>query len=219
MKEKKELIVRRLGTCDYETIWEKMRNFTLNRDQHTIDECWLLEHFPVFTQGQNGKEENIIHLHDIPLVKTDRGGQITYHGFGQLILYPLLDLKRLQLSVHKLVSTLENIILNVLESFQLHSFADPCARGVYIKKNETIQKIASIGLRIKRGCSYHGLALNHDLDLSPFQYIHPCGLKNMSVTSLKEQGIQVDTEHLQLKLASLLQDALGYTNIIWKNSL
>lgn len=212
------LLVRTLGVCDYVSIWEKMRELTLNRNANTPDECWLLQHFPVFTQGQNGKEEHIIHLHDIPLVKTDRGGQITYHGLGQIILYPLLDLKRLQLSVHQLVSILENVVLDCLRDYHIPSYADPCARGVYVQKNGTTEKIASIGLRIKRSCSYHGLALNHELDLTPFQYIHPCGLKNIGVTSLKVQGLMIEAKNLHLKLISLLQAALGYTNIIWHDS-
>lgn len=176
--------VKQLGLQPYETVWQAMQHFTDQRDTDTEDELWIVEHLPVFTQGLNGKAEHLLKLApEIPLVQTDRGGQVTYHGLGQLIVYVLVDLKRNQLGVRALVSHLENALIELLHAFGISSQARQDAPGVYVDGN----KIASLGLKIRRQKSYHGLALNVDMDLTPFQMINPCGLEGMRMTQLCEQ--------------------------------
>ena len=159
-----------------------MRDFTLNRQEDTPDEVWLLEHEAVFTQGQAGKAEHILAAGEIPVVNVDRGGQVTYHGPGQLVAYTLLDIKRLEMGVRDLVSHLEHSVVDVLAQWGVLAYAKPDAPGVYVNG----AKIASLGLRIKKGRAYHGLALNVDMDLSPFQRINPCGYAGMAMTQLKD---------------------------------
>lgn len=175
-------MVQRLGRVDYQATLDRMRSFTLERNEHTPDELWLLEHDPVFTQGQAGKAEHLLAPGDIPVVQVDRGGQVTYHGPGQFVAYTLIDVKRRGMGVRDLVNHLENSIIDVLASYDIEAYAKPDAPGVYVQGD----KIASLGLRIKKGRAYHGLALNVDMDLSPFLRINPCGYAGMRMTQIKD---------------------------------
>jgi lipoyl(octanoyl) transferase len=175
-----EVKIRQLGQVSYEETWQRMQKFTLQRDEQTPDEIWLLEHEPVFTQGQAGKAEHVLSPGDIPIVKVDRGGQVTYHGPGQLVAYVLLDMSRIGSDVRKLVTALENSVVETLTHYGISSAAKPNAPGVYVED----QKICSLGLRIKKGKSFHGLALNVDMDLSPFLRINPCGYAGMQMTQI-----------------------------------
>ena len=175
------IIVRHWPLSPYESVWEAMRAFTNARTSHTPDELWVVQHAPVFTLGQAGRPEHILNAGNIPVVQTDRGGQVTYHGPGQLVVYTLLDLQRRSLSVHRLVCQLEQIIIDLLDSWDIAAHRKPKAPGVYVEN----AKIAAIGLRLRRQCSYHGFSLNVDMDLSPFNDINPCGYPNQAVTQLK----------------------------------
>ncbi len=181
-------ILRFLGRVEYEPTWRAMQAFTEQRGADTRDEIWLLEHPPVFTLGMNGKPEHVLEAGDIPVVNIDRGGQVTYHGPGQLVVYPLLDLRRLKLGVRDLVVALENAIIATVSHWGIQALGKRDAPGVYVDG----KKLASIGLRIKRGCSYHGLALNVAMDLSPFKRINPCGYQGLQVTQLSELGGSAD---------------------------
>ena len=172
--------VRFPGLQPYEPVWQAMRRFTDERGEHCPDACWLVEHEPVFTLGQAGRDEHVLDAGDIPLVRTDRGGQVTYHGPGQVVIYPLLQLKRLNLGVKALVHGLEQVVLDYLHGLDLPACRRPGAPGVYLDD----AKIAALGLRIRHGCSYHGLAFNVAMDLEPFRRIHPCGYAGMNVTQL-----------------------------------
>lgn len=174
--------VQRLGRRDYLPVWQAMRELTDQRDADTPDQFWLVEHEPVFTQGQAGKPEHLLIPGDIPVVATDRGGQVTYHGPGQVVLYPLLDVRRAGLGVRNLVTALENAVIALLAGYGVAAKARPDAPGVYVGE----AKIASLGLRIRRGCSFHGVALNVDGDLSPFLRINPCGYAGMTMTRLAD---------------------------------
>ena len=176
------LEVINLGRQDYAACWRAMSDFTNQRTLDTTDQFWLVEHPPVFTQGQAGKAEHLLFPGDIPVVQTDRGGQITYHGPGQLVAYPLLDLRRLKLGVRELVTAIEQTIVSSLGHFGIDAAAKPDAPGVYVNGS----KIASLGLRVRRGCSFHGLALNVDMDLSPFLRINPCGYQGLTMTQLRD---------------------------------
>jgi len=176
------LLIRNLGLCQYQTVWQAMRDFTDKRGANDGDQLWLVEHPPVFTQGQAGKPEHLLDLGDIPLVASDRGGQVTYHGPGQLVAYPLLDLRRLKLGVRDLVSHLENTVIALLAEAGINATARPDAPGVYVDA----RKIASLGLRVRRGCSFHGVAINVDMDLEPFQRINPCGYNGLQMTQMRD---------------------------------
>nr|WP_237263181.1 lipoyl(octanoyl) transferase LipB [Thiomicrorhabdus immobilis] len=176
------MIIKNLGQQPYQACWQAMQEFTDNRNENTPDELWVVEHPPVFTQGLNGKAEHLLQQTDIPIVQTDRGGQITYHGPGQSVVYVLVDLKRNQLGVRALVTALENSIIDYLAQLGIDSKARADAPGVYVEGN----KIASLGLKIRRQKSYHGLALNVNMDLSPFQKVNPCGLQGMLMTQVAE---------------------------------
>ncbi len=178
----RELDVHLLGRRPYRPVWEAMRHLTDTRDADTPDQLWLVEHDPVFTQGQAGKPEHLLMPGDIPVVQTDRGGQVTYHGPGQIILYPLLDVRRSRLGVRDLVTALEKAVIAVLADYGVASRARPDAPGVYVGE----AKIASLGLRIRRGSSFHGVALNVDGDLSPFVRINPCGYAGLAMTRLAD---------------------------------
>lgn len=192
--EKLPVLVRNLGLQSYLPIWEKMKSFTDERNEHSADEIWVLEHEAVFTQGQAGKEEHLLATGDIPVVPVDRGGQVTYHGPGQLMMYVLLDIRRRKLGVRDLVSALENCIVVSLEPYGINAYAKKDAPGVYVDE----QKICSVGLRIRKGCSFHGLALNIDMDLGPFQRINPCGYAGLEMTDSKRlHGIQTIAEAKQ----------------------
>lgn len=177
-----QLNIRHLQRSDYQPIWELMRQFTNGRNEHTTDELWLLEHNPVFTQGQAGKAEHILNPHNIPIVQTDRGGQVTYHGPGQLMLYSLFDIRRMNISTRDYVMTLEQVIIKMLAKFNIKAAGKRDAPGVYV--NDT--KICSIGLRVRRGYSYHGMALNVSTDLTPFSYINPCGFKGLQMSQISD---------------------------------
>lgn len=177
------LIVRQLGRQDYQEIWHKMQDFTDNRTAETMDELWLVEHDPVFTQGQAGKPEHLLRSCTIPVVQSDRGGQITYHGPGQQIMYVLIDIKRHKnLNVRQLVTALEQTIINTLEEYGINAYSKSNAPGVYVDK----KKICSLGLRIRKGCSFHGLAFNINMDITPFNYINPCGYAGLEMCQLSD---------------------------------
>jgi lipoyl(octanoyl) transferase len=174
---------RELGQVDYQPTWHAMQRFTDTRGVDTPDEIWLLEHSPVFTQGQAGKAEHVLFPGDIPVVQVDRGGQVTYHGPGQLVAYLLLDVRRSGIGVRELVSRIERSLVDLLASYGVSANTKPDAPGVYVDG----AKIASLGLRIRNGRSFHGLALNVDMDLQPFQRINPCGYAGMAMTQLADQ--------------------------------
>ena len=176
------VVVRQLGLQDYRPVWQSMTDFTNQRTPETPDELWLVEHPPVFTQGQAGKPEHLLLPGEIPVIQTDRGGQVTYHGPGQLVAYPLLDLRRLKMGVRDLVSAIEQTIVATLAVYGIEAYPKPDAPGVYVAGD----KIASLGLRVRRGCSFHGLALNVDMDLEPFQRINPCGYEGLAMTQMRD---------------------------------
>ncbi|ASM53426.1 MULTISPECIES: lipoyl(octanoyl) transferase LipB [Pseudoalteromonas] len=181
MKEN-TLIVRQLGRQRYLPIWQKMQDFTDTRDDDSADEIWLVEHESVFTQGQAGKDEHLLAPGDIEVIKVDRGGQVTYHGPGQQMMYVLFNLRRLKIGVRELVTWLEECIIESLAEYDIQAYAKADAPGVYVNDS----KIASLGLRVRRGCSFHGLALNVNMDLSPFLRINPCGYAGMNMVQTKE---------------------------------
>jgi len=170
------------GVQDYETCWRSMVSFTESRDENTPDELWIVEHNPVLTQGLSGKAEHLLSTTDIPIVHSDRGGQITYHGPGQLIVYCLIDIKRLGIGVKKMVSIIEQSIIDLLLDYKIQAKRKPGAPGVYVDGD----KIAALGLKIKKGRTYHGLSLNIDMDLKPFKLINPCGYANLKVTQMQD---------------------------------
>lgn len=200
-------MVRYLGMVDYLPTLEAMRDLTAARDATTADEIWLLEHPPVFTQGQAGKPEHVLAAGDIPVVQVERGGQVTYHGPGQLVVYLMLDIRRLDLGVRELVSAMERSLVGLMASYGIAAAARADAPGVYVGS----AKIASLGLRIRRGCSFHGLALNVDMDMQPFQRINPCGYAGLAMTQLRDHmiGAPVMLEVGQ-RLEQILLQELGY---------
>ncbi len=201
------LEVINLGQQDYASCWQAMSDFTNQRDEATLDQLWLVEHPPVFTQGQAGKAEHVLVPGDIPVVHTDRGGQVTYHGPGQLVAYPLLDLRRLKIGVRDLVTALEQTIIATLAHYGIDSAAKPDAPGVYVNG----RKIASLGLRVRRGCSFHGLALNVDMDLSPFLRINPCGYQGLAMTQIRDLVADCpDLSQVQNQLVMEFARKLGY---------
>src|SRR5690554_927553 len=207
----RSVVVRHLGCVAYEPTWHAMQNFTQRRDADSADEIWLLEHPRVFTQGQAGKAEHILAAGDIPVVQVDRGGQVTYHAPGQLVAYILLDVRRAGRGVRDLVSGIENSLIDLLSQYQVTACAKPDAPGVYVAD----KKIASLGLRIRRGCSFHGLALNVDMDLQPFQRINPCGYAGLQMTQLREQTQQpVDIPTVSVRLRDALVKHLHYSEYI-----
>lgn len=179
-----DIRLRHLGTRDYLETWRQMQAFTNSRTSDTLDELWILEHPPVYTQGLNGKPEHILYTGGIPVIETDRGGQATYHGPGQLIIYPLIDLQRKSLGVRTLVSAMENAAINTLDQYGLKAAARSDAPGVYVEQ----KKIASVGIRVRRGCSYHGLSFNVAMDLTPFSGINICGYPALEATQLVNLG-------------------------------
>ncbi|HYF97812.1 MAG TPA: lipoyl(octanoyl) transferase LipB [Coxiellaceae bacterium] len=201
-----DLIIRQLGTVDYLTTWQAMKDFTDQRDENTVDELWLLQHPPVFTQGQAGKAEHLLNPHDIPVIQSDRGGQITYHGPGQLMMYALCDLRRLKLSPRQLVSRLENTLIDFLKAHHCEATARPDAPGVYADQ----KKLASIGLRVRKGCSYHGIALNVAMDLTPFSYINPCGFSGLKMTQVQELLPELNYEAVINEIIPCFMQNFGY---------
>jgi lipoyl(octanoyl) transferase len=199
-------VVRNLGLVEYQPTLDAMRAFTDGRDDQTPDELWLLQHPRVFTQGQAGKAEHVLAPGDIPVVQVDRGGQVTYHGPGQLVVYLLVDIRRLDFGVRKLVDIIEASIVRLLAEHGIDSTARRDAPGVYVEG----EKIAALGLRVRRGCSYHGLSLNVDMDLEPFQRINPCGHRGLQVTSMAQRAMgEVPVfEQIGERLAEILSAAL-----------
>ena len=201
------LTVRYLGIQNYLDIYQKMQNFTAQRNASTVDEIWILEHPAVFTLGRNGKTEHILNAADIPIVPIDRGGQVTYHGTGQLIAYLLLDIRRAHIGVRQLVTIIENALIQLLAQQHIEAISKADAPGVYVAN----KKIAALGLRISKGCSYHGLSLNVDMDLSPFKRINPCGYQGLEVTQCCELGFKTTVKSIgKTLLNDALIPALGY---------
>jgi len=206
---KDKLVVKYLGQQDYQPVWHAMHQFTDNRNDDTLDEVWLVEHNPVFTQGQAGKEEHLLNTGDIPVVQSDRGGQVTYHGPGQLVAYFLINLRRKGFGVRDLVTHIENLVINTLNTYGIESAARPDAPGVYVDG----KKICSLGLRIRKGCSFHGLALNVNMDLSPFLRINPCGYQGMEMVQVKQLGGPENIETISNELIKQLTTLLSYEHV------
>jgi len=215
--------LRWLGRVDYESTWRAMQEFTATRDATTGDEIWFLEHPPVFTLGMNAKREHLLAPGDIPVVQIDRGGQVTYHGPGQLVVYPLLDVRRLGLGVRQLVVALENAAITMVAEHGIQAISRRDAPGIYVDG----RKLASIGLRIRRGCSFHGMALNVSMDLEPFQRINPCGFTGLEVTDLHASGAMPNGNESKTEVAGVarmlaphllrtlgLPAAVGWTNAV-----
>ncbi|KJV08117.1 lipoyl(octanoyl) transferase LipB [Methylocucumis oryzae] len=198
------LQIKQLGRQDYLTIWRQMQAFTEQRQATTNDECWIVEHNPVYTLGLAGKREHLLATTEIPVINTDRGGQITYHGPGQAVVYTLLDIKRHGLTIRQLVSLLEQAMLAVLADYGIMAYARPEAPGVYVES----KKIGAIGLRIKNHCSYHGLSLNNCMDLTPFSGINPCGYAGLQTTQLADLGVDIDTNQLATHIVQAISQRL-----------
>ncbi len=207
MTDSNHVIVRLLGQQDYQACWDAMRQFTQTRNEFTPDEIWLCEHNPVFTQGQNGKPEHLLDPGNIPVIQVDRGGQITYHGPGQLMAYTLVDLRRKKLNVREMVNVLENAVIQLLSDYQITAHAKREAPGVYVEN----KKICSVGLRIRRGAAYHGLALNVRMDLEPFLRINPCGYTQLEMTQIADFQPEIEIKAIEDKLIDYLISNLGYT--------
>lgn len=198
--------VRELGLVDYEQAWHAMQRFTDQRGKEAQDEIWLVQHAPVFTQGQSGKPEHLLLPGNIPVVQVDRGGQVTYHGPGQLVVYLLLDVRRLGFGVRELVTRIENSLIALLASYGVSAAARVDAPGVYVDG----AKIASLGLRIRNGCSFHGLALNVDMDLEPFRRINPCGYAGLAMTQLCDHAGPIEFAEVSARLRAQLVNHLDY---------
>jgi len=198
--------IRNLGRQAYEPVWREMQRYTDERGETTPDQIWIVEHEPVFTQGQAGKAEHILAAGDIPVVQVDRGGQVTYHGPGQLVVYFMLDLRRKKIGVRELVTSIENAVVDLLAGYQINSAPRADAPGVYVAED----KICSLGLRIRRGCSFHGLALNVDMDKSPFSRINPCGYAGMKVTQVADQGGPSSLSQVAQDLIGAIMRSLRY---------
>ncbi len=194
------IVVRSLGLHDYEPLWREMQQFTETRSSLTPDEIWFTEHPPVFTLGLNASREHLLTPGDIPVIQVDRGGQVTYHGPGQLMVYPLIDLKRAGLGVRNLVTGLEQTVVDLLGDFDIEAASRKDAPGVYAQG----RKVASVGLRVRRGGSYHGMALNIDMNLEPFSRINPCGFSDLEVTDLAALGISESRTEIQERVQAHL---------------
>lgn len=213
-----QLLVRQLGRRPYQPVWDAMKAFTDSRTPDTPDEFWVVEHDPVYTQGQAGKAEHLLAPGDIPVVQSDRGGQVTYHGPGQLVLYVLVDVRRSKLTVRELVTCLETAIINTLAKSGIEAYAKPDAPGVYVKNQlgaslQIEAKLASLGLRIRKGCSFHGLALNINMDMTPFLRINPCGYAGMAMTQTSALGGPQSVAEAQAILVAELASLIGYHTI------
>ena len=207
------LLVRSLGLQDYAEAWQAMRSFTEQRQPDTDSEVWLLQHPPVFTLGQAGRPEHILNPGDIPVVHCDRGGQVTYHGPGQLIAYLLINLQHANTGVRGLVSSMENSVIELLKKYDVNALTRAGAPGVYVGD----AKIAALGLRVRRGYTYHGLALNVDMNMAPYEQINPCGHAGQQITQTRSLGIQADMQQLANELVSLLAAKLNFFPI-WTNN-
>jgi len=209
------LHIRHLGKQDYESVWHAMQHYTDTRDSESHDELWIVEHPPVFTQGQAGKSEHILNAGDIPVIQVDRGGQVTYHGPGQLVVYPLLDIKRSKVGVRQLVTHIEQSIVDMLAKYGINAYAKADAPGVYVDE----RKIASLGLRIRKGCSFHGLALNVDMDLAPFRRINPCGYAGLEMVQCKALGGPQTVTEAGEQLTITFSQLLGYQHLVHHQGL
>jgi len=198
------------GLQPYEPVWHAMQSYTDNRHQQSSDELWVLQHPPVFTQGQAGKSEHVLAPGDIPVIKVDRGGQVTYHGPGQLVIYLMIDIARMGIGPRALVSGIEQAIIETLACYDLKAIARQDAPGVYVDG----EKMASVGLRIRRGKSFHGLSLNVDMDMEPFNRINPCGYRDLQMTQLVNYEQHEPLEQVAGRLVSFIQTALGYDEIV-----
>jgi len=198
------VIVKRLGRQDYETVWRQMQEFTQQRNEETADEIWIVEHLPVYTLGLSGKREHLLQLEDIPVIETDRGGQVTYHATGQLVVYVLLDIERLKKGVRDIVTILEQAMIDTLAQYGIKAIARPDAPGVYVDG----KKIGSVGLRVKKGCSYHGLSFNNNMDLSPFDNINTCGYPDLEVTQLADLNVKIETYELAIPVVHQILQAI-----------
>ena len=205
-RDSHELVVRYLGRQPYEPVWAAMKDFTDSRDESTGDEIWLVEHDPVFTQGLAGKAEHVLNPCDIPIVQTDRGGQVTYHGPGQVVAYPLLDIERRGVGVRCLVDRLEQAVIDVLAGMGVEGARQAGAPGVFVGA----AKIASIGLKVRRGRTYHGLAFNIDMDLTPFSLINPCGFSGLAMTQVIDQVGPADWDDMAGRLLTAFCKLMGY---------
>ncbi len=201
------LVTRCLGLCAYQPILQQMKDFTQNRTSETPDELWYLEHTPVFTQGQTGRQKHILDPGNIPIVHSDRGGQITYHGPGQLIIYLLCDLRRKHLGIKTFIEKIQETVIILLDTYDITATAHPNSPGIYVAD----QKISSLGFRIRRGCAYHGISLNVDMDLTPFTRINPCGYPNLKMVQLSDFDIHDDIFTVTNKLVKILKKTLIYT--------
>jgi lipoyl(octanoyl) transferase len=197
--------VRFLGMVDYETTWQAMKQFTAQRTPETRDEIWLLQHPPTYTQGQAGKPEHLLNARRIPVVQIDRGGQITYHGPGQIVAYLLLDLRRWKINVRQLVRLMEQSVIDILADYNIVASGRVDAPGVYVGD----AKIAALGLKIKHSCCYHGLSFNIDMDLTPYDFINPCGYQGLRVTQLKDFGVDATPNQIEQLLAKQLLELLA----------
>ncbi|MCX7102185.1 MAG: lipoyl(octanoyl) transferase LipB [Methylobacter sp.] len=198
------VVLQNLGLQDYEFTWRDMLHFTQNRVTDTADQLWITEHPPVYTLGLNGKREHLLATGETPVINSDRGGQVTYHGPGQLVIYTLLDIKRLNLNVRSLVTLLEQAMILALAEYSISALAKAEAPGVYVKD----KKIGSIGLRIKNNCCYHGLSINNQMDLQPFDHINTCGYKGLEVTQLADLGVNISTTELAISVTNAILTAL-----------
>ncbi|MEM8593206.1 MAG: lipoyl(octanoyl) transferase LipB [Pseudomonadota bacterium] len=210
--------VRYLGVVDYEVTWTSMTDFTVQRDERTVDELWVLQHSPVFTLGQASRTEHLLNVGDIPVIQTDRGGQVTYHGPGQLVIYPLIDIERLNMGVRAFVTLIEEAMIELLDSeYGLSAYSKKDAPGVYVMRHQTETKVGSLGLRIKKGASYHGLSLNMDMDLEPFSRVNPCGHVGMRMANVSalspRQHVASTVEHAGCIMTRILCNALQYLHI------
>lgn len=203
------LLVRQLGLAEYEPVWHAMQDFTNQRDESTADELWLVQHPPVFTQGQAGKAEHVLAPGDIPVVQVDRGGQVTYHGPGQIVAYPLVDIRRSGVGVREFVNCIEQSIIHVLHFYGVSGKRRKGAPGVYVNG----EKIAAIGLRVRQGRTFHGLSFNIDMDMEPFRRINPCGYEGLVVTQLKALSPVVFSE-AESRLVDSIASQLGYSEVI-----
>jgi len=204
----KHLSVRRLGLAGYELVWREMQAFTDSRAENTGDELWLVQHPPVFTQGQAGKAEHVLAPGGIPVIQVDRGGQVTYHGPGQIVAYPLVDIRRKGVAVRDFVNRIEAAIIEVLAHYGVKGERIEGAPGIYVDGD----KIASLGLRVRRGCTFHGLAFNIEMDLEPFQRINPCGYAGLQVTQLSAL-VPVEYQEVEDRLVDGLAQQLGYSEV------
>ena len=209
------LIVRSLGLTDYVPVWEAMRVFTDSRQKSTLDEIWVTEHKRVFTQGQSGRPENIIDPGDIPVVLSDRGGQVTYHGPGQLVVYLMFDLRRMDLNIRVLVGGIEESIIDVLAGYSIGATRERDAPGVYVRGS----KVGSLGLRVRRGCSFHGLSLNVAMDLEPFDRINPCGNVDLKMSQVKDCGGPSDLSVVAKDLIGTLSSRFQFTSLIHRKGI